>query len=137
MLSSSPGDFFQCGVFVDFQQWLANAANYFHTNWQLDKNFSAKVALFYAYLSVYGLNPRVNSGRRDAAKQKAMQEAWDRGDRAGLKVRPATISQHTEGLAIDIETNNPAMAAQIAKAIGLGDGYSFAKADPVHFYQKA
>lgn len=122
---------------MDYQQWLKQAADFFRATWGLQANFAGKVALMYAYFMVYGLNPRVTSGKRDAAKQKAMQEAWDRGDRAGLKVRPASSSQHTEGLAVDIETSDPAMAARIARAVGVGDGYSFQVSDPVHFFWKA
>lgn len=125
------------GASVDYQSWLKQAAEFFRATWGLEATFAGQVALLYAYFMMYGLNPQIQSGRRDAAKQKAMQEAWDRGDRQGLKVRPATSSDHTRGTAVDITTSDPAMAARIAKAIGVGDGYSFKVSDPVHFFKKA
>lgn len=121
---------------MDYQQWLSNAAAYFKEEWKLDTTFCGQVALLYAYLALYGLNPRITSGRRSTSSQAAMQAAWDRGDRRGLAVRPASTSQHTEGLAVDIETSDHAMAARIAKLIGVGDGYSFKISDPVHFFKK-
>ena len=48
----------------------------------------------YRFIEIYAAQenlepPHILSTCRPAAQQIAMQEAWDRGDRAGLRVRPA------------------------------------------------
>ncbi len=119
---------------MDWQQWLQQAAQYFEKDWGLVGSFSAKVALLYAYLWTMGMDPKITSGFRDPAKQKKMQEDWDAGRRAGLKFRPASHSDHTKGKAVDITTNNPNGAAQVARLIGIGTGIDYG--DEVHFFEK-
>lgn len=119
---------------MDWGAWLKQAAEYFAREWGLLDAFASKIALFYAYLWSMGLSPRITSGYRDPKKQKAMQEAWDRGDRAGLKFRPATNSDHCKRKAVDIQTSNPREAARIAKLLGIGTGLDYG--DEVHFFQK-
>jgi len=113
--------------------WPSRAAAYFVSTWGLKPSFAARVAVLYGMLWLAGLNPRITSGFRDPQKQKAMQEAWDRGDRAGLRARPASSSTHTERLGIDIVSSNEKMAADIAQAIGLRAGYYFTTPDPGHY----
>jgi hypothetical protein len=93
----------------------------------------------------YGLSPRVTSAFRDPSHQKAMQAAWDRGDRAGLRRRPATNSKHSNeswgrpaALAVDIVTSNDDMGARIARALAIGAGADFggSEYDPGHYYAK-
>lgn len=74
------------------------------------------------------------SGRRSAARQRELQRQWDRGNRAGLKVRPASSSAHTRGEAFDVEeTSALATMAQLAPYSGLRWGGNFREYDPVHF----
>jgi len=122
--------------------WPKSAASWFASQYGLDVDFSIKVALLYIALFAAKLNPRVTSGFRDPAKQKAMRDAWDRGDKQGLAVRPAdpSTSRHSTtslgrpaSKAIDIQTSNPKLAADIARVIGLRAGYYFQTPDPVHF----
>jgi hypothetical protein len=49
-----------------------------------------------------GVTLRVVSGFRSAEYQARLREKWDRGDRAGLLVRPAANSRHSSGLAVDL-----------------------------------
>lgn len=46
--------------------------------------------------------PVVVSGYRSPEYQRSLQERWDRGEREGLSVRPATHSRHSDGLAFDL-----------------------------------
>lgn len=124
-------------------KWPQNAAGYFISEFGLDPAFAVIVALLYLGLHAAGLKPRITSGFRDPAKQKAMREAWDRGNRAGLRARPADPekSAHSKmtwlgkpgAKAIDIVTSNDKLAADIARALGLRAGYYFNDPDPGHF----
>jgi hypothetical protein len=99
--------------------------------------------MLYAALHFAGLRPRITSGFRDPVKQSAMRAAWDRGDRAGLRVRPADpknsfhCREASRGvgasLAIDMPCDNDALGAQIAQALGLRAGYYFTPSDPGHY----
>jgi len=109
----------------------------------LRKSFAGKVAPLLAYFRAYGLNPRVISGWRDPAKQKAMRDRWDRGDRQGLRARPAMDSLHTRvsqgspaADGVDITTTNDNLAAKIAMALGVGPGLYFSEPDPGHYYAR-
>ena len=113
------------------EEWLKNAAAYFVKEWGIDAQHAQKFALLYAYLASYGLNPRPTSGYRSQSYQDSLRARWDRGDRAGLKYRPAAKSRHTTRRAMDISTSDEKLAAQIAKAIGMKAGYDYG--DPVHF----
>jgi hypothetical protein len=97
----------------------------------------------YAALWEAGLQPRITSLFRDPNHQKAMQHAWDSGNRAGLRARPADpdTSRHCrtgwfsepQAEAIDIVSNDETKAAKIAQEIGLQAGQFFTKPDPGHF----
>lgn len=121
--------------------WVTMAVTYFAQNYGLDPELAPKVAMLYLALYAAKLNPRVTSGWRDPKKQDALRAAWDRGERTGLAVRPAQTSQHSTtslsghpaSRAIDIQSDNPKLAADIAQAIGLRAGYYFKVQDPVHF----
>jgi LAS superfamily LD-carboxypeptidase LdcB len=45
---------------------------------------------------------RVTSGYRSPDEQAALRARWDAGQRAGLVVRPAVYSAHSEGRAVDL-----------------------------------
>lgn len=127
------------GLDKQTKKWVDDAAKYFVSVWGLDGSFAPKVALFFLYLSSYGLNPVVTSGFRSPDKQRELARRYAAGD-PGVRYKPAENSKHlTTGLfgkpaalAVDISTRNEATAAQIARAIGIKDGYAFG--DPVHFY---
>lgn len=119
---------------MDYQEWVRQAAKYFASQWGLDAGFASTVALFYLYLHSYGLNPQIQSGYRDPAHQRELLRRWEAGDRKGLKFKPAVNSDHTRRKAIDITTKDPRLAAQIAKALGLGAGMDYG--DEVHFFRK-
>jgi len=123
-----------------WSEWIKQAASYLKNQWGLSGTFAEVAATLLAYLYAYNLNPRITSGYRDEKKQAAMRAAWDSGDRAGLRARPAAASKHSTKTwlgtpaaeAIDIVTSNDFQAAQIAKHLKIGDGFSFG--DPGHFY---
>jgi hypothetical protein len=125
---------------MNWTAWLKSTAEYLKTNWGLSAAFSQQAAVLLAYFFSYNLNPRITSGFRDPKKQAAMREAWDAGQRAGLRARPAASSKHSTqnwlgapaAEAIDIVTNNETMAAQIARALKIGDGLAFG--DPGHYF---
>lgn len=122
-------------------KWPDMAASYFVAQYGLDPGFAVRAALLYLALHAAGLKPRVTSGFRDPDKQKAMQKAWDSGQRQGLRARPATDSAHTKtswtgrpgAQAIDMPSANEKLAADIAVALGLRAGYYFKAKDPGHF----
>lgn len=123
-------------------KWPSAAADYFLSQYGLSSEFALKVAQLYFLLWAARLNPQVTSGFRDPAKQQAIRDAWDRGQKQGLAVRPADPknSRHSvtslgrpASKAVDIQTSNPKMAADIATSIGLRAGYYFQTPDPVHF----
>jgi len=122
------------------EKWLKEAKEMFITKWGIDKHFAEKVATFYAYLFFYQLNPVITSGYRSQETQLSLIKRFEAGDDS-VVVRPATNSDHTRvawGLpashAIDIKTSTPALAASIAKQVGVGAGYYYKNSDPVHFY---
>jgi len=124
-------------------KWPSEAAGYFREVWGLDPTFAVRAALLYAALHFAGLRPRITSGFRDPVKQASMRAAWDRGDRAGLVVRPADpkgsfhCREASRGvpasLAIDMPCDNDALAAQIAQVLGLRAGFYFSTPDPGHY----
>jgi hypothetical protein len=128
--------------------WLRQAENYLVQTWGIAPDVAKKFALLWAYLYQYGLNPRITSGFRDPAKQRALQAAWDRGERQGLRARPATSSDHTlesQGFlttkpasrAIDIVSTDESKAAAIARALGIGAGLDFKTPDPGHYFVRS
>lgn len=87
-----------------------------------------------------GLRLTLSSGYRSPAHQKALQARWDRGDRQGLKVRPADNSEHTTGRAFDVDPDGPEPSkatwqqlGRLGESLGLRWGGRFNEADPVHF----
>ncbi len=126
-------------------EWLKQAEAYLVSTWGVSSDAAPKFALLLAYLFQYGLAPRVTSGFRDPVKQAAMRAAWDRGDRQGLRARPAAASDHTVEIAgflgrkpaaraLDIVSNNESLAAAIARALGIGAGLDFKDPDPGHYF---
>ena len=83
----------------------------------------------------YGIpTPPIVSGKRSASRQRQLQQAWDRGDRRGLVVRPASSSHHTRGEAWDLPRSG-ALATYGAWApyLGVRWGGNFRDRDEVHF----
>lgn len=130
------------------REWSKQAARYFEEAWGLAPSFAIRVAVLYAGLHFAGLRPQITSGFRDPEKQAAMRAAWDAGNRAGLRARPALSSAHTmvkKGFlksspaseAIDIKSTDETRAAAIARALGLGTGMDFRDPDPGHYFWKA
>lgn len=102
------------------------------------------MARLYVALWGYGLDPRITSLYRDPAHQQALRAAWDRGERAGLRTRPADprTSAHTQddflgrpaARGIDIVTRDDAAAARVARSLGeMRAGYYFTSPDPGHY----
>lgn len=125
------------------EEWLRQTAEFLRDNHGLAGSFSDRVALFLAYCYQYRLAPIVTSGFRDPKHQAELRARWDRGDRAGIRVRPAADSQHSTtawgkpaARAIDITTKDDRKAAQIARALGLGAGLDFKVPDLGHYFEK-
>lgn len=124
--------------------WLDTTKKTLVDSYGLDNDFAEKMAIALAYFQSEGLAPRISRGWSDPKHQKELRDRWDRGDRAGLRVRPAADSLHTttnwlgkpQAKAIDIPTSNDTRAAQIARALGIGAGMDFKDSDPGHFYQR-
>lgn len=49
-----------------------------------------------------GVDIKVTSGYRSPAYQRRLRARWDRGDRGGLVYRPALVSRHSQGRALDV-----------------------------------
>lgn len=131
---------------TEFRRWAGNwpelARGYFVGSWGLDPTFAVRAGTLYLALWALGKNPRVTSGFRSPTKQAAMRAAWDRGDRAGLRVRPADPrgSYHCRGTdarpasqAIDMPCDDDRLGAQVAQALGLRAGLTFSPPDPGHY----
>lgn len=75
------------------------------------------------------------SGKRSWWKQRQLQRAWDRGDRAGLVVRPASNSAHTRGEAFDLaRVSHLPIYGELARYLpGVRWGGRFNTRDDVHF----
>lgn len=124
-------------------KWPEQAAGYFVSTWGMSPSFAIQCALLWAILSLAGLNPRITSGFRDPKKQQAMRDAWDRGDRQGLRVKPAdpegsrhcrtSITGAPAAAGVDMPCSNDALAAQVAKCLGLRAGLYFSTPDPGHY----
>jgi hypothetical protein len=122
--------------------WLEARKAELISTWGLDSDFADKVAILLAYLQSEGLAPHIARGWSDPKHQKELRDRWDRGDRAGLRVRPAADSKHTvtgflgkrASRAIDIPSANDRRAAEIAKALGIGTGITFQDSDPGHYF---
>ena len=87
-----------------------------------------------------GVELELESAYRSPEYQKQLQQRWDRGDRAGLKVRPATNSLHSEGRAFDVGAVGPDPSSEtwrrigsVGESLGLSWGGRFQTPDPVHF----
>jgi len=127
----------------EIKQWVDVMASYLRKQMGLDAQFGRDVALFFLYLSQYGLSPVITSGYRSPDKQAELQQRYASGDRS-VVVSPAKNSLHSKtGLlgepaarAVDISTSNPELAARIATVLNIGAGYYFGTPDRVHFYDK-
>lgn len=123
------------------EAWAKKAASWFERNGATPKA-ALQFARLYGYAAVQGLKPRPTSIFRDPAKQKAMQAAWDAGNRTGLRARPASSSLHTEtgflgkpaSRALDMPGGNDRAVASIARSLGLGTGESFKSPDHGHYF---
>lgn len=83
----------------------------------------------------YGVRaPAIHSGKRSNATQLALQAAWDRGQRSGMAVRPASSSAHTRGEGFDLPRGDHlALYGHWAPYLGIRWGGKFSTPDPVHF----
>lgn len=78
--------------------------------------------------------PDITSGYRSPAHQFRLLQRWRRGDREGLRAKPACQSWHTVGRAIDVETaprGFTAYAYLLTEYTGARDGRNFG--DRGHF----
>jgi hypothetical protein len=122
--------------------WISDRYGELKSQWGLDSDFAEKMAVVLAYAQNEGLGPHISRGWSDPKHQDELRARWDRGDRAGLRVRPAANSKHTntgflgskKALAIDIPCNNDARMAEIARVLGVGAGADFHDKDPGHYY---
>ena len=74
--------------------------------------------------------PVITSGFRSLEKQRTLIEAWEAGNREGLRGRPAARSWHTVGRAIDLRFATPAakraygaMAAAVGMRVEVSPGH--------------
>lgn len=135
------------GVFSQYGNWagwISDRYEELKSQWGLDSDFAEKMAVVLAYAQDAGLAPRITRGWSDPKHQEELRARWDRGDRAGLRVRPAANSKHTNtgflgrrnALAIDVPSNNDTRMAAIARALGVGAGLDFHDSDPGHYFAK-
>jgi hypothetical protein len=88
------------------------------------------------YAKREGLKIEFISGYRSKEYQKELQKKWDRGERTGLKVRPADDSAHTRGNAFDLSADAIALykIGEFVVRNGLGRwGGQFFPVDINHF----
>jgi len=122
-------------------KWVQEAGNYFSRGMGLNDGFSRSIAELYFRLHLAGLKPKITSGFRDPVKQQTMLDRWNRGDRVGLRHKPAdpANSKHCYtdfdgspcACAVDITSTDEKKAAAIARDLGLKAGLDFN--DPGHY----
>ena len=125
-------------VYLD---WAEKAVAYF-VGLGAAKTAAKKFALLYVLAWAAGTNPRIVRIYTDPARQAELRAAWDSGNRAGLRVRPADASKHTvqdfwrrpASMAMDMPSDNDRAVAVIARSIGLGVGEAFSVPDPGHYF---
>jgi len=127
----------------ELEAWAVQAAPWFE-NRGASKKASVQFARLYAYAWAAGLRPNIASVFRDPDHQRTLQARWDRGDRAGLRARPADPdkSKHSltgffgspASMAIDMPSDDDRQVAAIARSLGMGTGESFRQPDPGHYY---
>lgn len=129
----------------EFESWARNAA----PAWEkagADPAAALQFARLYVYAWGKGLGPRITSIFRDPEKQKKMIADWDRGDRQGLRARPADPSQSKhcktgwfdspKSLAMDMPCSsaaNDTECARLASSLGLTAGEYFRVQDTGHY----
>lgn len=128
---------------LEQEKWAQEAAGYFQGLGAAGA-WGVHVARLYVAFWAAGLNPRITSLFRDPRHQRDLRAQWDRGQREGLRARPADpdTSGHCKtnwlgrpaAVAVDMPTNNDRRAAVIAKSLGVGVGADFRDPDPVHYY---
>jgi len=116
-------DIFTAMMNPAYEDWAKSATPYFRENYGLNGNMALNAARLYVALWGAGLSPRPTSGFRDPGKQEQMRAAWDRGQRAGLRARPADpkTSKHCQttwmggpaSQALDMTSTNEVKAAQV------------------------
>lgn len=128
------------------EEWISQAQNFFIEQWGLNEGLAYRIAYLYLWGLQSGFPMSITSGWRDPAHQKELQQRWDSGDRAGLKVRPATNSKHStttffgdpDAMAVDIgaggDQNLRILGQWATNYLGLKWGGDFKTADLVHFY---
>ena len=94
------------------------------------------------YARAKGWRTQVLSAYRSPAYQDELRARWDRGDRAGLAVRPAEQSAHSEGRAIDMTFGSSAWEPADYRQSAVGGfanmggwrwGGTWTPPDPNHF----
>lgn len=125
-----------------YEKWLNSAKELLLNSWGLDISFALDIAYLWLWFWAYGLNPVITSGYRSPERQAALRNQYQSGATSGFAAKPALKSLHSidkfgkpAALAVDIQTNNHATAAAIAKYLNIGAGYFFTQSDPVHFYK--
>lgn len=126
--------------------YIEKVTDYIHKEWGLDTTLAYKIVILLIWAYYAGMPVRIVSGWRDPARQKALRERWDAGDRAGLATRPAIVSKHShtdisgnpDALAVDIsagsDQNLQTLGFWAKKYLGMRWGGDFRRYDPVHFY---
>lgn len=127
----------------EFEAWAVQAAPYFAQGLGLSPSFAIDVARLYVLAWSKGLSPRFTRGFSSPQHQAELRARWDRGDRQGLRVRPAdpSTSKHCRvvagrpaALAVDMPTANDTATARLASDLGIGAGELFKDKDQGHYY---
>lgn len=126
----------------DLEDWAKQAASWWE-NQGAASSAALQMARLYAYSWAAGTGPNVSSVFRNPSKQKAMLDAWNRGERAGLRAQPADpkTSAHCytgyfgkpAARAVDMPSRNDKRTAEIARWLGLTAGENFRTRDPGHY----
>jgi len=123
-------------------EWLEAWTEYLQNSWGLNIGLAEKIALLFLYAYYYNVSYTINSGFRDPAKQQALLDRWNAGDRVGIKVKPAKLSKHSfttwlnnpDSNAIDISFSNPDLIGSWSGFFGLKWGGKFRTPDKVHYF---
>lgn len=127
---------------MTLEEFIQLVKDYLIDTWKLDKFLAERMAWLYYWSRYYGIGYTVTSGFRDPARQAELRARWDRGDRTGLKARPAKTSKHSTkswgkpaAQAVDIKGPDlDTLGYWAVKYLGLKWGGNFRSPDPIHFY---
>lgn len=124
------------------RDWILSWDRWLSETMGLSSELAGKIAILIYAAAVNNISFRFTSGFRSPEKQKRLLDRWNRGDRVGLKAKPAVNSRHSRvdwlgkpaAQAVDVVFGRPTTVGRWAPLVGLKWGGTFRSPDTVHFF---